>query len=230
MTVWVTRTEPAATATAQRIEALGLAALVDPVLVVERFTPEVDALRFDDLIVTSTNGLAAYCAQQSARHQTVWAVGDATATAAREAGFATVHSAGGDASDLIALLKTSGPKRRYLYLRPETVARDMTEALNGFDVTPALYYRTVPRVPEAALQSLDALSHILMHSPRAAIEVARHVCGRAPVSLRLVFISEAAHSAFVETCQLHTGNLPHLGLMIDIAPTPDEAALLGCLV
>ena len=61
------------------------------------------------LAFTSANGVAAFAALTPDRTRPVFAVGDATAGAARAAGFDRVQSAGGDLDRLAALLLTQGP-------------------------------------------------------------------------------------------------------------------------
>ena len=57
------------------------------------------------LIVTSANGVRAFAESDKRRSFKVMAVGDASARAAREAGFKSVESAGGDVETLSALIK-----------------------------------------------------------------------------------------------------------------------------
>ncbi|MDC7683324.1 uroporphyrinogen-III synthase [Asticcacaulis sp. BYS171W] len=221
--VWITRTEPAATVTAAKVAALGFMPRVDPLLSVDTLNPDINPTAFDDLIVTSPNGLEAFCAQHNARDHTVWAVGDTTAEAARRAGFATVHSASGDAGDLLDLLKTADPTRRYLYVSPETPARDLLSNLDGYDVTRAIFYRTVER--KAGVTVTD-LTHVLLHSPRAATLAAPYL---RDATLTVICISDNTARALRESLNLVTGNLPPAGLNIRVAATPDEAAMLDLL-
>ncbi|ESQ77781.1 uroporphyrinogen-III synthase [Asticcacaulis sp. YBE204] len=221
--VWITRTEPAATVTAAKVAALGFVPLVDPLLTVKALKPDLDPKAFDDLIVTSPNGLDAFCAQHSDHRHTVWAVGDTTAEAARRAGFIHVHSAQGDAGDLLELLKTADPTRRYLYVSPETPARDLLSDLGGYDVTRAVFYRTVERRANAPINDL---THVLLHSPRAAALAAPYL---RDATLTVICISDNTARALRESLNLVTGNLPSAGLNIRVAATPDEAAMLDLL-
>ena len=56
------------------------------------------------LLFTSANGARIFAAASPRRELPVFAVGDASAAAARIAGFRTVTSAGGDVTDLAALV------------------------------------------------------------------------------------------------------------------------------
>ena len=91
------------------------------------------------LVFTSANGVAAFAALTPDRALPVFTVGDATAEAARAAGFAAVRSAGGDIGMLAALLRG----------RVEAVALPVYEAV------------------ETRAPAPDAFDAVLIHSPRA---------------------------------------------------------------
>lgn len=232
---WISRTLPAAETTAHKLKALGHESLIDPVLVVELLSPSFDTTGLTDIIFTSPNGVTAFCARHTIRALTVWAVGTATAEAARSAGFQHIHDANGDGGDLSRLIvQTGDPKGHYLYAGPETPARDIAGALKqaGFRFTQVPFYRTVARPPEAALHRLRDISHILIHSPRAATLVGEALKGKAlPDSLRVICISEAAALSFAKALHvgldLGTGNLSGLGIHIDIADHPSETSMLA---
>ncbi|MFT3997521.1 MAG: uroporphyrinogen-III synthase [Asticcacaulis sp.] len=227
--VWVTRTQPQAEATAARLRQRDIAALIDPLLTVEPLDPVFDPTAVDHLIVTSLNALDIYAARHTARHQTVWAVGDATAQAAREAGFTGIHSASGDAGDLIRLLRAESPKGRLLWLRPETPARDLTTALPELDMTPALVYRTVVREAAMARAQMSDITHILLHSARAADACIPYLTGPRPKAApHILCLSQAIAGRLREGLNF-AGNLPPTGLNIEVAASPDEEALLARL-
>ena len=99
--VWITRAEPGASRTAARLRDMGCEPLIQPLLAVEPLTPPLPDLdRFAALAFTSANGVAAFAALTPRRDRPVFAVGEATAGAAREAGFVAVRSADGDLTDL----------------------------------------------------------------------------------------------------------------------------------
>ena len=112
MRVLVTRPEPAASRTAARLRALGHEVVVAPLLVpraVEWSLPPGD---WQALAFTSSSGPAfggeGLCALT---HLPTYAVGDATAAAARDAGFTAVRSARGDASAVFSLAASDGIER-----------------------------------------------------------------------------------------------------------------------
>ncbi|WP_140985802.1 uroporphyrinogen-III synthase [Asticcacaulis tiandongensis] len=234
MLYWISRTLPAAETTAEKLKARGYASLTDPVLVVEPIAAAVDVSDFTDIIFTSPNGVTAFCARHTIRALTVWAVGTATAEAARSAGFQHIHDANGDGGDLSRLIiKTGNPAGHYLYAGPETPARDIAGALAeaGFRFMQIPFYRTVARQPETALQRLGDISHVLIHSPRAATLIGQALMDK-PLSntLRVICISEAAALNFAKGLQrsldLSTGNISGLGIHIDIADHPSETSML----
>ena len=104
----ITRPEPGASATAQRVAAMGLVPVVAPVLRVEALPvawPEPASLRA--ILAASGNAVAAI--PPAWRALPLLAVGDATARKAREAGFAHVESADGDARALAGLAAARFP-------------------------------------------------------------------------------------------------------------------------
>ncbi len=98
--VLVTRPQPGADETAARLTAMGYAPVLAPALEIAPRTlapaPPAGAV-----LVTSGNALAALPADL--RETRLLAVGDATASRARAAGFRDVHSAGRDAAALAVL-------------------------------------------------------------------------------------------------------------------------------
>lgn len=106
--VLVTRPSPAAEETAQRVSALGLRPIVAPLLAIRPVPAELPQ---DAAAVLITSGNAVDSLPTWARARPVFAVGDATAARVRAAGVAHVHSAGGNAADLAALVQRTLPAR-----------------------------------------------------------------------------------------------------------------------
>ena len=106
----VLRPEPGNSATARRIEALGLIAVQRPLFAVRPLPWDCpDPARFDTLLLTSANTLRHGGAQLAMLHDLpVIAVGEATAAAARAAGFRV--RATGD-RDSAAVLVMAGDAR-----------------------------------------------------------------------------------------------------------------------
>jgi len=184
--VLVLRPEPGASETLVRAGKLGLDAVSIPLFEVEPLAWEMpDPRMFDGLLLTSANAprLAGERLNGLA-HLPVYAVGDATAEAARNAGLDVVAT--GD-SGVDGLLDMIAPGVRLLHLAGE----DRKVPASAHDVTQIAVYRSKP-VAEPDLGDNRA-SIALLHSPRAARRFAELVGDRA--SIVIVAISPAAAEA-----------------------------------
>lgn len=228
MRIWITRAMPEAEATAGRLRALGCEPLVAPVLQArpaDAAAPDLEGA--GALAFTSRNGVRAFAALSSDRALPVFAVGEATAAAAREAGFAKVESAGGDAAALAELIaaRRGAILGEVLYAAPEEPAGDLVGALaaRGVPARALAVYRTqaldLPAAAAAALAE-GRLDAILVHSAKAARRLAEIAEIREAAPRLAVFaISEAALQP-----------LRDLGFRRAlVAPRPDEASLLALI-
>lgn len=169
----VTRPEPGGAETAARLRALGFRALAMPALVLQprRFVlPPCQAV-----LLTSRAAARALPPQPSGL--LLLAVGEATAEAARAAGWADAVAAGGTAEDLARLASArldpaAGP---LLLAVGQGYALDLAADLrrHGFRVLRRIAYAATPatRVPGpvlAALRGDDGPGQVLFHSPRSA--------------------------------------------------------------
>jgi uroporphyrinogen-III synthase len=187
--VIVLRPEPGASETVARAAALGLDVVAIPLFRIEPLEWQVpDPAQFDALLLTSANavrfggsGLAAL------RGLRVHAVGEATATAARSAGFdvASVGDAGVE-----GLLASLDPKLRLLHLAGE----DRVPTSLPIEAI-AVYRSTAIGVPEQLKTAEEAV--VLLHSPRAgaALADAADRLGLDRASMRIAAISPAAAEA-----------------------------------
>ncbi|MFI4936622.1 MAG: uroporphyrinogen-III synthase [Caulobacterales bacterium] len=224
-TVWVTRTQPAAGATAARVRALGLEAVVEPLLLVRPLKDvSIDLEGVCAIVFTSANAVRAFAERSPARALRVFAVGDATAEATRAARFASVLSAQGDVKALAAALAARKRELPGVILHPSTTepAADLVGALSavGLEVRPAPLYETVEVEPSAALiERLPAIDHVLLHSPKAARVLAKFVKRHpAPHLVALALSREVARP------------LAKSGLAgVRSAAAPTEASLLALL-
>ncbi len=83
----------------------GIACMVEPMLrIVPLPAPVIDLDGVQGLVVTSANGARAFAAACRRRDLPVYAVGEASAAAARELGFSPVESADGDVAALADLV------------------------------------------------------------------------------------------------------------------------------
>lgn len=168
-TVWVTRTQPGAEATAERVRAAGFEPFVAPLLEVV-FEPggEIDLTGVTALAFTSANGVRAFAARSASRSLPVFTVGRGTARAAREVGFEVVSAGEGDVLTLARTIPTGG-----LVLHPGAAepAADLAAALRqrGVAARDVVVYRTAPRALIEDERRLAAGSDfVLLQSAKAA--------------------------------------------------------------
>ena len=213
--VWVTRAQPGATRTADRLTGLGFQPVIASLLAIRSIPqaePDLDEVAA--LAFTSANGVAAFAALTADRSRPVFTVGEATARAARAAGFAAVQSAGGDLDRLAGLLiaqKTDvGP---LLVPGAREPAGDLPALLRGRIAAEALPVYEAVETGAAAPVAFDA---VLIHSARAA---------RALAALGPFDGQTAAALSAAAAEPLGDGS----GLEVRIAATPDEAALFAAL-
>ncbi len=213
MKVWVTRTEPGASRTARRLKALGHEPLVEPVLEVHPLPAAIDLGGVGALAFTSGNGLHAFAKLNPDRGLPVFTVGEATAKAAREAGFGSVMSAGGDVQALAMLIVASQSKLagRVLFAGAVEPAGDLMGALDvaGVPARFAAVYETRPR----AVQAPPDAEAVLVHSPKAAVQLARAGVDELPAYC----ISAAAAAPLAGWTRIR------------VAAEPHEDSLLGLL-
>ncbi len=89
--IWITRALPGAESTAERVRALGHEAVVAPLLTVQPLADtRIDLAGVAALAFTSANGVRAFAEKCADRSLRVFAVGLATAQAARQVGFRAV--------------------------------------------------------------------------------------------------------------------------------------------
>ena len=195
--IWITRAQPGADATAERVRALGHEAVIAPLLAVRAIEDvQVDLGGVAALAFTSANGVRAFadlCAERAIR---VFAVGAVTAQAARAAGFKLVLSADGNVE---ALAEGIGQRRgelrgAVLHLGAAELAGDLVSALEkqGVVARALTVYETVPVAvdPEAASQLVLA-DAVLLHSPRAAQALAAVLKANPAPKLRALGLSKA---------------------------------------
>jgi len=196
--VWITRAQPGAAATARRVLAMGFSPLTAPLLVVEpEGTGEIDLAGVAALAFTSANGVRTFAARSATRALPVYAVGAATAQAARDAGFGRVAHFGGDVGDLAAGLAADAGSMAGVVLHPgaSEPAGDLVVALagRGIVVRRLALYRTRPAAlgPDH-LEALAKADAALVHSPKGAAALAEALARHPRPDLRVLAISPAA--------------------------------------
>ena len=115
--VLILRPQPGAGRTAQRARAMGLEPLVCPLFeIVPVVWNPPEPAQFDAVMLTSANAAPmGGPALRRYNHLPCWCVGEATAKAARNAGFIDVHIQGPDGSALVTAITDAG-HRHILHL------------------------------------------------------------------------------------------------------------------
>jgi uroporphyrinogen-III synthase len=237
--VLVTRPHPEGEATAEALRARGFEVLLAPML---RFEPvpfhDDDEARYDAVIVTSANALRAIAGELDGHRilkLPLFAVGEHTAASARDAGFAKVTSAKGDADALRKLL-LAGVKAKQLkksatllYLAGADLARDLAAELTGkgFTVITHTTYRMVPvsRLPHDVCDAfmahrIEAVLHYSRRSARAFLDAAR----AGGVEISALALPQCCISASVASI-LHDAG----ATQVMTASSSDETALFEAL-
>jgi uroporphyrinogen-III synthase len=233
MRVLVTRPEADAAALVAVLEARGHPALVQPLLIIEPTAPKppLDLTGAQALLFTSANGVRTFAEAIPERDLPVLTVGDASAAAARAAGFARVESAGGDVEDLARLVKARlAPEDGALvHGAGSSLAGDLKGELEaaGFEVRRSVLYRAEPvrtlSEPVRAALAGGELDAVLFFSPRTAKTFVRLVAdhGLAADCERLLAVCLSAAV---------TANLGALTWRdLRTAAEPTQQALLACL-
>ena len=172
--IWITRAQPGADSTAERVRALGHEAIIAPLLAVRALQDvQVDLRGVAALAFTSANGVRAFSDLSAERALRVFAVGAATAQAARAAGFRLVLSADGDVDALAEGIGLRRGELRGAVLHPGAAepAGDLAGTLekHGVEARRLILYETAPVKLEAdAARQLLQADAALLHSPRAA--------------------------------------------------------------
>ncbi len=179
--ILVTRPEDDGTALADSLARLGHEAVLEPLLTVRLRGEALDVAGAQALLFTSANGVRAAARLTPERALPALCVGDATARAAREAGFGIVESASGDVRTLATLVRRraapgAGP---LVHVAGTVSAGDLAGdlAASGFEVRRAVVYEavTAERLSDETRQALSAghIDAVVLFSPRTARTFAR---------------------------------------------------------
>ena len=229
MRLLVTRPEPDNERTAAELRARGHEVMVAPMLRVEPvIDADLGAGPWAAVLITSANGARAIAAHKRRGELTalpVLAVGQASATAARAAGFSDVTSADGDGGDLarLAAVRFSGAAMPLLYLAGEERARDLGAELaaSGLKVATVAVYRTVKvaALPDDVRAALAAgVVEGVLHFSRRSVESYLD-CARDGPALQPIHYCLSARAA--EPLQAAGAS------RIRVAAKPDEAGMLA---
>lgn len=239
MSILVTRPHPDNVATSENLRARGHVVLLAPVL---KFEPlafhDESETSYSAVIVTSANairGVAPQLHELGLLELPLFAVGEHTAAAARDAGFAEVVVAGGDAAALRDKVMQSTRDKRLkkkstlLYLAGADLSRDLGGELGaeGFNVVTQTTYRMAPvkllprDVCEGfAAHGIEAVLHYSRRSARAFLEAAQDE----GVEISALAIPQCCLSETVAGVLREAG-----AAQVLVAATPDENALFDTL-
>lgn len=234
MRVMVTRPREDAAGLVAALTARGHQALLEPLLTIvprARVDWPQGHAQAQALLISSANGARAFARLDSRRALPVYAVGEASAAAARALGFGSVSSADGDVDDLADLVQRAvdpagGPLLHPAASKP---AGDLQGALGGkgFTVLRAVLYEARP-AERFSPQSTRAISEgsvdvVTLLSPRTAAAFAGLIAaaGLAPAcgGMAALCLSSAVAAAID-------------GLtwrQVAVAARPDQGALLAAL-
>ncbi|MCH8098612.1 MAG: uroporphyrinogen-III synthase [Proteobacteria bacterium] len=183
MRALITRPREDAGALAKLLGGRGIECVIEPLLTIEPVKDAgLDFTGVQAVLLTSANGARALAAQDAGksagawRHLAVFAVGEATASAAREAGCRRVSSAGGDVGALARLVaERLEPKGgALLHIAGTHVAGDLAGLLAkaGFTVRRAVIYeaREADCISAELISMIEAggIDVALFFSPRTA--------------------------------------------------------------
>jgi uroporphyrinogen-III synthase len=229
MRLLVTRPEPDGARTAAELRARGHEVALAPLLRIE-LVPDADlgAGPWAAILITSANGAragAAHRRRDELLGLPVMAVGQASAEAARQAGFADVSSAAGDGRDLVRRVAARfvGSATPMLYLAGEDRARDLVGELGGFGIAvrTVVAYRAVKadRLPSEAAAALrqgriDGVLHFSRRSVEAYLDCGREFLAQVLAPTHFCLSERAAEPLRAAGAS-----------KIRIAVRPDEAAL-----
>ena len=190
MRVLILRPQPGADETAARARAMGLDPVVAPLFTIRPLAwTAPDPSGFDAVMLTSANAARlAGGGMTPFLSLACYAVGERSAAAAREAGFADIRTGPGDGDALLRMMADDGRRRA---IHPS--GREH-EAFENVLSVPVYAADAVERLPEAAAATMAEGAIALLHSPRAAALFAEFA-GPLRSATRLVAISSAAAEA-----------------------------------
>jgi len=229
MKMLVTRPEPDAQSTMARLDALGIEAVVAPVMVRQTLDASLPPSNgFTAMVLTSANAVRALAdrnALEQYRHLPVFAVGDRTAREATEAGFERVSSAAGAFQDLVNAMTIARMRGPIFYPTGKHQSADLAKALAplGVMVATAKVYDMVAidALPEPVLAALgEGIGAVLAYSRRSA-EIFAALAADMPrdrrSSLAMLCLSEAVAEPLLEARFSR----------ISLADRPDEDAMMS---
>lgn len=206
---------PSANLSAARWERAGFEALIAPLLSVQKVEFNEPIPRNRALIFTSANGVR--YSELTGDDRTVYAIGESTEKAARQAGFVNVTTSGGNWKTLLKVIDKRDKKITHISGRH--VRGRIVEALNaqGFSASRRIVYETIPvsDCPEE-VSDCDAIA---LYSPRATETLIR-VAPKLAIQADVYCLSEAVAAPLKEGAAYWS--------RMHVATEPTEGALIAC--
>jgi uroporphyrinogen-III synthase len=228
ITCLITRTQPGALMTQALLEKHGYNPICVPAAIIVPTQARIDTSGVQALLMTSAAAARSIQVTPLMMALPVYAVGDATAEAAKAAGFNTVISAGGDGATLAVLAadRMKAGDGALLHLRGQEVAGDVTAMLSacGFETRFIEVYQTHDDPAfraDIAHHLKQSAGLVLFHSPAGARRFALAIDG-AGIDLRGWGAAGLSHA-----CVLPLQNMGFEGTFY--ASQPDEAALVDAI-
>lgn len=237
MRLLVTRPREDAESFAQALSARGIDTVIEPMIeILDVPGPALGRGGYQAVLFTSVNGVRALVRRNRGdladfHDVPALTVGDATARAARAAGFRQVESAAGDVVALTALVtaRLSPGDGPLLHIAGSQVAGDLAGALAsaGFQVQRAVIYaaRKATVLSAATREALNRgmIDVVTFFSPRTA--AAFVTLGREAEALPA--LAGIAALCLSQAVAQAAGVVPWRAIVV--APRPDQESLLGCL-
>lgn len=237
MRLLVTRPREDAQSLAQALVARGIEPLIEPMIdIVDEPGPPLTRDTAQAILFTSANGVRALRRRNRGDLSELLAlpvltVGNATAHAAREAGFAQVESAAGDVAALVSLTmaRLSPEGGPLLHITGSQVAGDLAGRLTnaGFAMRREAIYRASParQLSSATLEGLrlSQIDAVTFFSPRTAAAFVTLCRDMDAAPLLQTVVAVCLSPAVAEVVSAVSWRA------ILVAPRPDQDALLGCL-
>ncbi|MBV1702746.1 MAG: uroporphyrinogen-III synthase [Hyphomicrobiales bacterium] len=228
MQVLVTRPLKEAQATAIRLEALGFAPILSPVLEIAAIPVRLPESLYDAVLVTSANAFVAPI--EGAAPLAFHTVGEHTALAAQQAGWPAPKSVATSAKDLIGQLTHQYPHpSRFLYLAGRDRKSDLETALRarGHEIEIVVSYHAIAAhgFSDEASRMLAASAHgCVLHYSRRSAGIFTKLIQSAGLMQAAARVHHLCLSADVATPLARLAGVSPI-----IADAPNEAALFDQL-
>lgn len=211
--VLILRPQPGADESAARARALGLEPVVAPLFTIGPLEWTMSDIAFDAILLTSANG-ARHGLRPELATLPCYAVGEATAEAARAAGATRVIRGPSDGAAAVALMAEAGVIRALHLCGREHIPLSHPELL----IERRIVYAGDPvaALPPEAQRALEEGAITLLHSPRAGATFAALIPDRA--HLRIAAISAAAAAAAGDGwAEVHIAAAPRDQALLELA-------------